>query len=225
MNLRLLRYALEGLSKIENISVIRIGTRVPGQEPERIDDGLVALLRTYAAPEKTKTLEIGVQFNHPDELTAESVAACRKLMNSGIRVYSHTTLLKGVNDNAEVLGKLWRSLRHLGIETHYLYHCDDVLGAGHFRTSVQKGINIMCSLSSGRLSRRAIPDYIVLTPVGKVQLGVDAEIIGRDGEDLVIKTSYRLADFKEIDPNFRLPAGCHLSENGFIIARYRDGRD
>jgi len=223
MDLKRLEYIISGLRKIDHVDVIRIGTRSIMYDPERISEELISMLKRYNFPEEGKPIEISPQFNHPDELTKESIEACRKLIRAGIKLYNQTVLLKGINDNPKILAKLFRKLRNIGVELHYLYHCAPVEGVKHFRTSIQKGIEIKRWFRGGNLSGRCNPQYIVLLPVGKWEPLIDGEILGKKEGYVIIKSPYRMEDFKRIDPAFKLPEGCYLDKEGFIICEYLDG--
>ena len=121
--------------------------------------------------------------------------------------------------------RLFRQLRSIGVELHYLYHCAYIEGADHFRTSVQKGINIKRRFAGGYLSGRCNPRYIILTPVGKMEPLIDGKILEKKGNFLIIKTPYTEKQFQDIDPKFKLPEGCRLDIDGFIICEYLDGKD
>lgn len=217
-----LEYVIKGLREIEHISTIRIGTRVVSTDPRRVTNEVVKMLAKYNG--FRNRVEISPQFNHPDEITPEAEEAIEKLYDTNIRMYNQSVLLKGINDDEETLEELFMKLRELGVESHYLYHCAPVEGVDHFRTTVQRGIDIKRYFRGGHMSGRANPQYIVLTPVGKVEPGIDGEILGKKGDYLEIRTPYRVDEFKKIDPNFKLPKGCGVDENGFIIAEYLDGK-
>jgi lysine 2,3-aminomutase len=104
-------------------------------------------------------------FNHPKELTAASRRACRRLADAGFPVMNHTVLLRGVNDDAETLGALFRALVRERVRPYYLLQADPVRGTGHLRTPLSTGIGIMEALQ-GRLSGIALPKFIVDTPGG-----------------------------------------------------------
>ncbi len=225
MDLSRLEYIIKGLRKINHIKPIRIGTRSIMYDPERISNSFVKMISKYHNYKNEKPIEISPQFNHPDELTKESIQACRRLIDNGITLYNQSVLLKGVNDNVEILGSLFRRLRENGVEIHYLYHCAHVEGADHFRTSVQKGIDIKRYFAGGNLSGRCNPRYIILTPVGKMEPLIDGEILEKKGNILYVKTPYTEKQFKEINPNFELPIGCKTGKDGYIISEYLDGKD
>lgn len=150
---------LAAIRSVETVEVIRIGTRVPVVLPMRITDSLTAILKKY------HPLWINTHFNHPNEITEQSIAACAKLADAGIPLGNQTVLLKGVNDNPLIIEQLCRRLVKIRVRPYYLYQCDLVRGVEHFRTSVRKGIEIMEYLR-GRVSGIAIPTFVVDAPHG-----------------------------------------------------------
>ncbi|MCI0498159.1 MAG: KamA family radical SAM protein [Planctomycetales bacterium] len=150
---------LSTLRSVPSVQVIRIGTRVPVVLPMRITDELVNMLKKY------HPLWINTHFNHPQELTEEARAACAKLADAGIPLGNQTVLLRGVNDDPQVIERLCRGLIRTRVRPYYIYQCDLVRGVEHFRTSVRKGIEIMEYLR-GRVSGIAIPTFVVDAPHG-----------------------------------------------------------
>lgn len=161
-------YILSSLSGIKNIEVIRIGTRAPVVLPQRVDDDLCAALGKY------KNLWINVQFNHPAEITAESAYACRKLQKCGIPMSNQSVLLKGINDDSRVMLELCHKLQEIRVRPYYLFQCDPVVGASHFRTPVWKGVDIIEKMR-GHTSGMCVPTFVVdgIDGKGKVPLGPD----------------------------------------------------
>jgi lysine 2,3-aminomutase len=139
--------------------MIRIGTKVPVVLPQRITRSLLSILRKY------HPLYISIHFTHPDELTPESRDACEKLANAGLPLGSQTVLLKGINDDVEVMKKLVHGLLRIRVRPYYLYQCDPIPGSGHFRTSISKGLEIIRGLR-GFTSGYAVPQYVVDAPGG-----------------------------------------------------------
>jgi lysine 2,3-aminomutase len=150
---------LSGLRSVESVQIIRIGTRIPVVLPMRITDELIKVLR------KHHPLWINTHFNHPSELTAESAAACAKLVDAGIPLGNQTVLLRGVNDSPQIIEQLCRGLVRMRVRPYYLYQCDLVRGVEHFRTPLSRGIEIMEYLR-GRVSGIAIPNFVVDAPHG-----------------------------------------------------------
>jgi len=176
-----LEQILRLLRGIEHVDVIRIGTRIPGVLPMRIDDELVSMLKRY------HPLWINVQFNHPRELTPESEEACRKLADAGIPLGNQSVLLKGINDDAETMKALVLRLVHNRVRPYYLYQCDLAEGTGHFRTSVEKGVEILHALQ-GRISGFAVPKYVIDAPGGGGKVPISYNYIKEDdGKQLVFE--------------------------------------
>lgn len=156
---------LRRLREIPHIEIIRIGTRCPVVLPQRIDDELVNALRRY------RPIWVNTQFNHPNEITRESKEACERILCAGIPVNNQSVLLKGINDNVEIMTKLCRGLLKIGVRPYYLFQCDPVRGTCHFRTSVEKGLEIIKGMI-GFTSGLCVPTFVVdgLEGHGKVPL-------------------------------------------------------
>ncbi len=161
-----LRWFLTELAAIEHVDVIRVGSRIPVVLPQRLNDPEVVEILRQAGKVWVQT-----HFNHPAEITPESTRACRMLINAGIPVNNQSVLLKGVNDSVTTMRALLKGLLRIKVRPYYLFHCDPVVGAGHFRTSVWKGLEIMEGLR-GHVSGLAIPTYVVdgLHGAGKIPL-------------------------------------------------------
>ena len=156
---------LQKIRDIEHVEIIRIGSRVPCALPRRITPRLARMLSRH------QPLYIHTHFNHPAEITRESAAACRILAGAGIPMGNQTVLLKGINDDTDVLETLFRSLLTLRIRPYYLFQMDLIRGAQHFRTPLEVGMKIMDTLRK-RTSPMALPYFVVDLPdaQGKVIL-------------------------------------------------------
>src|SRR5246500_1253483 len=179
-----LRFFLESLAAIPHVDVIRIGTRVPVTLPQRLfDPELIDLL---ASAEK---VWIQTQFNHPREITPEAARVCKALLRAGMPVNNHSVLLKGVNDSLETMRQLMRALLRIKVRPYYLFHCDPVIGAGHFRTSVWKGLEIMEGLR-GHMSGLGIPTYVVDSPHGGGKIPMMPNYLISASDDAVVLRNY-----------------------------------
>jgi lysine 2,3-aminomutase len=156
---RVLESLLTELRAIPHIEIVRIGTRVPVFLPQRITPELVAMLSRF------HPLWMNIHVNHPKEITPEVADACDRLSRAGIPLGAQSVLLRGINDHPAIMQKLCRELVKIRVRPYYLYQCDLVHGAGHFRTTVAKGIEIMEALR-GHLSGYAIPTYVIDAPGG-----------------------------------------------------------
>ncbi|BCA80372.1 KamA family radical SAM protein [Desulfuromonas sp. AOP6] len=177
----LLEDILGRLRAIPHVEIIRIGTRMPVTLPDRITDGLCKVLRRFAP------LYLNTHFNHPRELTPAAAEACRRLADAGVVLGNQTVLLKGVNDDAEVMAELFRGLLRLRVRPYYLHHMDLVSGTRHFRTRVEKGIDILKALR-GQVSGLAIPHYVIDLPGGRGKVPVLPDYVEKMGDELLIRT-------------------------------------
>jgi lysine 2,3-aminomutase len=156
-----IEFLLSRLREIKHVEIIRFGTRLPVLAPQRFfDTQLLDILERYSP------LWINTHFNHANEITELSAEAVDNLLRRGIPVNNQTVLLKGVNDTPEDMLNLNRKLLSIKVKPQYLFHCDPVRGAVHFRTSIDKGLEIMRYLR-GRISGMGIPTYAVDLPGGK----------------------------------------------------------
>ena len=154
-----LEYILNRLRAIPHVEILRIGTKVPAVLPQRITQDFVNMLKKY------HPLFVSIHFTHPNELTPEVAYACNALANAGIPLGSQTVLLKGINDNVDTMRQLMHGLLKIRVRPYYLYQCDPILGSGHFRTPVNKGLEIIKGLR-GFTSGYAIPTYVIDAPGG-----------------------------------------------------------
>ena len=156
---KILEELLSRLREIPHIEIIRIGSRVPVFMPMRITQELCDMLEKY------HPLWMNIHVNHPNEISAELAAATDRLTRAGIQLGNQSVLLAGINDNVHIQRDLVHKLVRIRVRPYYLYQCDLVEGAGHFRTPVAKGIEIMEGLR-GHTSGYAVPQYIVDAPGG-----------------------------------------------------------
>jgi lysine 2,3-aminomutase len=197
---KLLEELISRLREIPHIEIIRIGSRVPVFLPMRVTDELTDMLQKY------HPLWLNIHVNHPNEITAELAQACDRLTRAGIPLGNQSVLLAGVNDNVHIQRKLVHDLVRIRVRPYYLYQCDLVEGAGHFRTPVAKGIEIMEGLR-GHTSGYAVPTYIIDAPGGGGKIPVapnyllsmsDHKIILRNFEGF-ITTYEEPVDYKPSD--------------------------
>ena len=132
---------------------------------------------------------IQTHFNHPREITPEAARVCKALLKAGMPVNNHTVLLKGVNDDLETMRSLMRGLLRIKVRPYYLFHCDPVIGAGHFRTSVWKGLEIMEGLR-GHMSGLGIPTYVVDSPHGGGKIPLMPNYLVSASDDAVVLRNY-----------------------------------
>jgi lysine 2,3-aminomutase len=188
---------LKKLRAIPHLEIIRIGSRVPVAIPQKIDDELCAMLAHY------HPLWVNVHFNHPRELTPEAARACDRLSRAGVPLNNQSVLLKGVNDSVETMRALVHGLMRMRVRPYYLYQCDPVRGAEHFRTTIQKGIEIMEGLR-GHTSGLAIPTYVVDAPGGggKVPVGPRYLLSYEPEKGRAVLRNYQGRVFEYLEPGF-----------------------
>jgi lysine 2,3-aminomutase len=163
-----LKFILDELSSIESISVLRIGSRVPVTLPALVKAKTINMLASYPG------LWLLTHFNHPRELSDESLTLCKKFIKAGIPILNQTVLLKGVNDNAQTLENLFRQLIAVKVKPHYLYHVDPVRGVRHFATGIDKGLDILKEFRSS-LSSLAVPTFAIDLPEGGGKVALQPE--------------------------------------------------
>ncbi|MCG6861023.1 MAG: KamA family radical SAM protein [Chromatiaceae bacterium] len=171
---------LRRLRSIRHIEFLRIGTKVPVVLPMRITRELTRILRRY------HPLWMSIHFTHPRELTRETQEACGRLADAGIPLGSQTVLLKGINDDLDTMRQLMQGLLRIRVRPYYLYQCDPITGSAHFRTPVDKGVEILRGLR-GHTTGYAVPTYVIDAPGGggKIPIGADYRL-GREGDDLLL---------------------------------------
>lgn len=190
---------LRALRAIPHVEILRIGTRVPCALPQRVTPALCAMLTRY------HPLYMNIHFNHPDEITPEVKRACDLLADAGIPLGSQTVLLKGINDDPEVMKALMHKLLTIRVKPYYLYQADLVKGTEHFRTTVEKGLEIMEALQ-GHTTGFAVPKYVIDAPGGGGKVPVSPQtLIGLGPDDAIIKNyeghTYRYPQPKEAAPD------------------------
>ncbi|HIH78193.1 MAG TPA: KamA family radical SAM protein [Halobacteria archaeon] len=187
----IIRKFLEMLSEIDHLYFIRFGTKIPVTLPERIstDDELLSVFKEFSVP--NRRIYIVTQFNHPNEITEESISAIDLLLRSNVLVNNQSVLLKGVNDNPEVLAELMKRLVSIGVSPYYVFQCRPVKRVTHFQVPLIKGYRIIRETKNrldgfGKRFR-----YVMSHKTGKI------EIVGTINDDMYFK--YHQAK----DPNDR----------------------
>lgn len=161
-----LQKILDRLADIDHVEAIRIHTRVPVVDSERINNEMLAVLS-----ESKKPIFIAIHANHAQEFGEEATEAVSRLVKAGIPLISQSVLLKGVNDNVETLGELMRCFVRHRIKPYYIHHPDLAKGTSHFRLSIEEGQALMAELKR-TYSGICQPTYVIDSPdaSGKVKL-------------------------------------------------------
>lgn len=176
-----LDWLLTKIRAIKHIEIIRIGSRMPVKLPYRITDELCRVL------EKHHPIWINTHFNHPKEVTYDAAAGIDRLLRAGVPVGNQTVLLRGINDDADTLKRLNEALVRIRVRPYYLYQAQLIGGTAGFRTSIEKGMELMERLQ-GQTSGFAIPRYILDTPYGKVPLN-RSYVMGRAGSHVIVRSA------------------------------------
>jgi lysine 2,3-aminomutase len=182
---RRLRTVMKALSNIDHVKVVRIHTRVPIADPERITSGLVRALKI-----KGKPTYVAVHVNHPRELSAPARAACARLVDAGIPLLSQTVLLRAVNDAPEVMSELMRALVECRIKPYYLHHGDLARGTAHLRTDIAAGQDLIRSMR-GQISGLCQPTYVLDIPGGYGKSPIGPSYIRRTSPDNAVVEDFR----------------------------------
>jgi EF-P beta-lysylation protein EpmB len=146
------------IASIDHVRRIRIHSRLPIVIPERVTGGLLSCLRgTRLTPIMV------VHANHSRELEGEVGLALQRIVDAGIPVLNQAVLLRGVNDDSDILAELCRGLVDLRVMPYYLHQLDRVRGAAHFEVPVQRGLALIEELRT-RLPGYAVPRYVQEIP-------------------------------------------------------------
>jgi lysine 2,3-aminomutase len=205
----MLEEILARLREIVHVEIIRIGSRTPCTMPQRITEKLCRMLKKY------HPLWLNTQFNHPKELTEEATEACALLADAGIPLGNQSVLLRGINDDPEIMKELVRGLVKMRVRPYYIYQCQTLSGTAHFRTPVEAGIEVIRNLR-GFTTGFAVPTYVLDTPYGKVPMAPNY-IVDRD-EDAVYLRNFEGKVWRELNPKdenspdaYISPGECHSS--------------
>ena len=161
---------IQAVRSIPHVVTIRIGTRIPCTLPARVTPELAHMLGRY------HPLYINTHFNHPAEITPQSSQACSLLADAGIPLGCQTVLLRGINDDPEIIRELMYKLIQIRVKPYYLFQADLTRGTSHFRTSIETGVTIMRHLI-GHVSGMAIPTYALDAPGGGGKIPLTPEYI------------------------------------------------
>ncbi len=196
-----LEHLLSRLRAIKHVEFIRIGSRIPVFLPQRITPELCEIFKKYGP------IWMSIHVNHPKEATAELKAACERLSFAGVPLGNQSVLLKGVNDDADVMQALVHRLLRMRVRPYYIYQMDLITGGAHFKVDVRKGIEIIRALR-GHTTGYAVPQYVIDAPGGggKVPLNPnyvesidDNEIVFRNYEGQLFRYPLKAGPLKNAD--------------------------
>jgi len=173
---RRLAEIMEALAKIEHVKVIRLHTRVPVVDPDHMDAAMVSALRA-----SQKTVYVALHANHPREFSPAARAAIARIVDAGIPMLSQSVLLRGINDDIDTLGRLMRCFVENRVQPYYLHHGDLAPGTSEFRTTIERGQELMRALR-GRYSGLCQPTYVLDIPGGAGKSPIGPGYVAREGE-------------------------------------------
>ncbi len=180
---RKLDHLLGRLRAIKHVEFIRIGSRIPVFLPQRVTPELCEVLKKHGP------VWMSIHVNHPKECTVELHDACERLSYAGVPLGNQSVLLRGVNDDAEVMKALVHRLLRMRVRPYYLYQCDLITGSAHFRVDVRKGIEIVRALR-GHTTGYAVPQYVIDAPGGGGKVPINPEYIEKLGEEEIVFRNY-----------------------------------
>ena len=178
-----LEWIVSRLHAIPHVELIRIGTKIPCVNPARITPALCQMLARH------HPFYVNTHFNHPRELTPAAVRACGMLVDHGIPVGCQTVLLRGVNDDPEVMKELVHGLLKARVKPYYIYQADLVKGTDYFRTTVQKGLEIIKALQ-GHTTGFGVPTYVIDAPGGGGKIPVTPDRIVELSDEKIVLRNY-----------------------------------
>ncbi|KAF1078107.1 KamA family radical SAM protein [Methanogenium sp. MK-MG] len=161
---------IQQLREIEHVKIIRIGSKMPAYDPYRItgDPALLEMIEKYST--KDKRIYIMTQFNHPRELTEAAVEAIDLLTKAGAKPTNQTPILRGINDDPDVLGELLSKLAAIGVSPYYIFQCRPTTGNQHFSVPVEEAYRIIeqAKINCSGLAKRV--KYVMSHKSGKIEI-------------------------------------------------------
>jgi len=165
------------LRAIEHVRIIRIGTKMTAFDPYRIinDPSLLELLSNFSLPDRK--IFIMSHFNHPRELTEPALQGLRLLQRAGVTTVSQSPLIRGINDDPDVIAELFSKLSYNGVLPYYLFLCRPTSGNEPYVVHVERALEIF-EQARRRLSGLAKQARLCMShKTGKI------EVVGRlDGK-------------------------------------------
>jgi lysine 2,3-aminomutase len=180
---RKIDYLLGRLRAIDHVEFIRIGSRIPVFLPQRITPALCEIFKKHGP------IWMSIHVNHPGECTQELREACTQLSYAGVPLGNQSVLLKGVNDDAQIMKRLVHRLLQMRVRPYYLYQCDLITGSRHLRTDVRKGIEIIQALR-GHTTGYAIPQFVIDAPGGGGKVPINPDYVEELNDREVIMRNF-----------------------------------
>ncbi len=179
-----IKYLLDNAFSIDHIDVVRIHSRMLSFLPMRIDDELIDILKKYSP------IYLVTHFNHPDEITAQTIEAINKLISAGVVLLNQSVMLKNINDDVAILTSLFRTLVKSRIKPYYLHQCDLIKGSAHFRVPIKQSLEIFSKLR-GNISGLCMPSFIVETPGGFGKIALSANPIIKEDDNFIYLQGFK----------------------------------
>jgi lysine 2,3-aminomutase len=172
---------IQQLRELEHVQIIRIGTKVPAFNPNRIIEqpDLLRMISKYSTDQKR--IYLMTHFIHPRELTDLSIKAAGLLQQAGAILANQCPLIRGVNDRPEVLAELLAKLSFIGVVPYYIFQCRPALGNKTYTVPIEEGYQIIeqaKTLVSGLAKRIR---FVMSHSSGKI------EIVGKTDKQIYFK--------------------------------------
>ncbi|MBI2517056.1 MAG: KamA family radical SAM protein [Opitutae bacterium] len=184
-----LDHLLGRLRAIKHVEFIRIGSRIPVFLPQRITPELCEIFKKHGP------IWMSIHVNHPREATQELKDACERLSYAGVPLGNQSVLLRGVNDDAEVMQALVHRLLRMRVRPYYLYQMDLITGGSHFMADVRKGIEIIQALR-GHTTGYAVPQYVIDAPGGGGKVPINPDYLEKLTADEVVFRNFEGKQFR-----------------------------
>jgi lysine 2,3-aminomutase len=195
-----LDYLFGRLRAIKHVEFIRIGSRIPVFLPQRITPELCEIFKKHGP------IWMSIHTNHPKEATAQLRAACERLSFAGVPLGNQTVLLKGINDDVEVMKALMHRLLRMRVRPYYIYQMDLITGGAHFKVDVRKGIEIIRALR-GHTTGYAVPQYVIDAPGGGGKVPINPDYVEKITDTEVVFRNYEGQQFRYPLTHTPRPAG------------------
>jgi lysine 2,3-aminomutase len=228
MNRATLTRSIDGLKEVPHVETLRVASRAVSYFPYLFTshDGFwlnFLKRKQLELKQKNKRLEVATHFVHPDEVSMQSLDLISELVNGGIQVYVQTPFLGGCNDSGSELVELFKRLRAVGAEMHYVFMpCSPLQGNRKYRSPISSGLEAAAYLRA-HLSDRAIPHFTTATAVGKIDWGSSGWVVEADPVDkryLWVRTPYTQEYFASFAPLLNLVQVARLNSEGTLDAKF-----
>jgi len=214
---------IERLQPLPHVNAVRLRSQAAGFEPEAFSDGMIrriTSLNRLSSVNPTR-IEVETLLLHPTEVKPDHMRLVKSLRRRGVAVHASIPLLFSINDGCEEIAEITALCRRLGIEVHHLYLAGMSAQRrwnGNHPIHLSRVLDIASHLRRTG-SGRELPRYIISTELGEVDFGLTAEVVdsSRRGRTRLRLTAYTLDDYRALDPDFRVPEGVEVDDEGHPI--------